>query len=390
MAVIVQAGARPSFQGRQVSASSRFYRPELDVLRLCAFLMVWLSHALLSFKGIAPAAVLTVLEGAGSCGVPIFFFLSAYLITELLRREREVTGTIHLQSFYVRRILRIWPLYLGVLAAYGLLGLHFHGFRIEPGRLLASLFLAGNWYIACHPLITTPMRALWSVSVEEQWYLLWPLLRRAFSTRRLLVLCGATVVFSHLILFILAGTANPETLHVTAWVNSGVQFQYFALGAACALMLRGRIPEIMPSLRCLLAFCGAGTLLLAASVGHLKDASAASSAFSLSAGYGLAGVGAAALFWAALGVPARLCPPYLVRLGQLSFGLYVFHETGFFLANAAARLLGSNLDFLSLTLEKLFALLLTALLAWVSYRFWELPFLRLKQRWTFVQSREAR
>ncbi len=390
MAVKVQAGARPRPDDRAVSASHHFYRPELDLLRLCAFFMVWLSHALLSFRGLAPAAVLSTLEGAGSCGVPIFFLLSAYLITELLRREREATGTIHLRSFYLRRILRIWPLYLGVLAVYGLLGLHFHGFHIEPGRLLASLLLAGNWYIAFHPLITTPMRALWSVSVEEQWYLLWPLLRRAFSTKRLLALCGATVVFSHLILFVLARTADPGTLHVTAWVNSGVQFQYFALGAGCALVLRGRLPQIEPPMRCLLGVSGAGALLLAASVGHIKEASTTHSALSLSAGYGLAGAGAAALFFAALGVPARFCPPYLVRLGQLSFGLYVFHETGFFLANATARLLGLRPGFLSLTLEKLSALLLAGLLAWLSYHYWELPFLRLKQRWTFVQSREAR
>ena len=390
MAVKVQAGTQPSFHGHTLAATKHFYRPELDLLRLCAFLMVWLSHALLSFGGIVPAPVLMILEGAGSCGVPIFFLLSAYLITELLRREQEITGTVHLRSFYLRRVLRIWPLYLGVLAAYELLGLRFHGFRIEPGRLLASLFLAGNWYIALHPSITTPMRALWSVSVEEQWYLLWPLLQRAFSTKRLLVLCGATALFSHMTLLVLARTADPKTLHVTAWVNSGVQFEYFALGAVCALLLRGRIPQLEPATRGLLGFVGVGTLLLAASAGHIKELSTSHGALSLCAGYALAGTGAAALFFAALGIPARLCPPSLVRLGQLSFGLYVFHETGFFLANAATRLLGLGPSSLSLVLEKLFALLLAGLLAWASYNFWELPFLRLKRRWTFVQSREAR
>ncbi len=389
MAINNVAGARPSARAHSPLSTPRFYRPELDLLRLFAFLMVWLSHALLAFHGILPAALLAVLEGAGRCGVPIFFFLSAYLITELLRRERETTGTIHLRSFYLRRILRIWPLYLGVLAAYGLLGLRFHGFRIEPGRLLASVLLAGNWYIAFHPLITTPMRALWSISVEEQWYLLWPLLRRSFSTHRLLLLCAATVMFSYGILFVLAHTGNPSTLHVTAWVNSGVQFQYFALGAASALLLGGRIPQPHSIVRWLLGMTGLAALLLCPVAGHLKQASFAHSVASLSAGYALAGIGTSALFFALLGLQAGFCPPRLVRLGQLSFGLYVFHETGFFLANAASRLLALRPNLVLLTLEKLFALCLAVILAWGSYHLWELPFLRLKQRWTFVRTREA-
>lgn len=367
----------------------RYYRPELDLLRLGAFLMVWLAHALISFHGLLPASVLATLEGAGSCGVPIFFFLSAYLITELLRREREAIGSVHLRSFYLRRILRIWPLYLGALAAYGLLGLRFHGFRIEPGRLLASCLLAGNWYIAFHPLLTTPMRALWSISVEEQWYLLWPLLCRTFSTRRLLVFCGATVVFAHLLLFALARTADPRTLHVTAWVNSGVQFQYFALGAAAALVLRGRIPKLSSATRALLFTAGACVLLLASAIGHIKDPSATHSGASLSLGYTLAGIGTSALFFSLLGLPQQGCPRLLVRLGQLSFGLYVFHETGFFLSGATMRHFGVGGGFAALTLEKLLALLLTIGLAYASYHLWELPFLRLKQRWTYVRTREA-
>jgi peptidoglycan/LPS O-acetylase OafA/YrhL len=368
---------------------ARFYRPELDLLRLLAFTMVWFAHALLSFSAVISREALVALEGAGSCGVPIFFFLSAFLITELLRREYDATGNIHLRSFYMRRILRIWPLYFGVLAAYGLLGLRFHGFRIEPGRLLASTLLAGNWYIALHPAITTPMRSLWSISVEEQWYLLWPVLGRAFSSRVLLLFCFATVAFAHLILAFLAQAADPTTLHVTAWVNSGVQFQYFALGAAAALLLRGRIPHLRPHTRVLLFATAVAALLLASGACRIKQPGVAHSAASLNAGYLLAGIGTASLFFALLGISAARCPRPLVRLGQLSFGLYVFHEAGFFLANALSRHYAVAPTLRALTLEKLFALALTAGFAFASYHAWELPFLRLKQRWTFVRSREA-
>lgn len=369
--------------------SRRFYLPELDLLRLLAFLMVWFAHASFAFHGLLPARGLALVNAAGSLGAPIFFFLSAYLITELLRRERQLTGAVHLPLFYMRRILRIWPLYFAILAAYGLLGLRFHGFRIEPGRLLASFLLAGNWYIAFHPAITTPLRALWSISVEEQWYVLWPLLARTFSRARLLLFCGLFFFAAQGILVLLAHGRGQAALSVTGWVNSGVQFQYLALGAAAALLLNGRVPRLGASMRVLLVASGAIALLAAAGVCQIKQAGVAHSAGSLCAGYMLAGLGTACLFFALLGISSSYCPRALVRLGQLSFGLYVFHETGFFLASALARHYGVPATLATAAGEKSLALALTVLLAFLSYHAWELPFLRLKQRWTIVRSREA-
>ncbi len=369
--------------------TARFYRPELDMLRLLAFFMVWLAHALLAFSTVAPFRLLLAIEGVGSCGVPIFFFLSAFLITELLTRERLLTGTMHLPGFYVRRMLRIWPLYLGVLLAYGLLGLRWHGFRIEPGRLLASVLLAGNWYIVLHPAITTPMRALWSVSVEEQWYLLWPRLLRDLSRKQLLLACWALILASQLLLVLLAHGSGNRSLAVTAWDNSGVQFQFFALGAAAALLLDGRIPELRLRSRGLLGCAAAALLLAASALCHIKEPGVIHTSQALVSGYLLTGAGTVCLFFSFYGAPAACCSRTLVRLGQLSFGLYVFHETGFFLANAAARKAGWPQTVPALLGEKLLALLLAVVFAFGSYHAWELPFLRLKQRWTFVRTREA-
>ncbi len=379
--------ALPALPGRAIA--ERFYRPELDLLRFCAFLMVWAAHALLSFQGLLPEGVLQILEGAGSCGVPIFFFLSAFLITELLRREALLAGEIRVRSFYLRRMFRIWPLYFSVLAVYGLMGLRFHGFFIEPGRLLTSALLAGNWYIALHPTITTPMRSLWSISVEEQWYLLWPLLRRGLSTRALLGCCCATFAFSYVLLAGLAHAGRQGTLHVTAWVNSGVQFQFLALGAAAALLLGGQIPRLGPSSRSGLAIVGAASLLAASGLCRFKTPAAVHTSASLCCGYLLVALGTSALFVAVFGLPNRICPRLLVRLGQLSFGLYVFHETGFFLANALVRRASLPLTLSVLAGEKVFALGLTVAMAFASYHVLELPFLRFKQRWTTVRSREA-
>jgi len=130
MQAIIQEAA-----GRVESGSKnphqRFYRPELDVLRFGAFFLVLVSHTLPSPDG--PGFKLHILRAiryTGSLGVPIFFLLSAYLITELLLREREFTGTVHIRAFYLRRILRIWPIYFLVL-----LGTYFYGLFSPANRI---------------------------------------------------------------------------------------------------------------------------------------------------------------------------------------------------------------------------------------------------------------
>ncbi|MGH7932033.1 MAG: acyltransferase family protein [Candidatus Binataceae bacterium] len=91
--------------------ASRFYVPELDSLRFFAFLSVFVCH-LFAVLG-SPL----FLSNIGTFGVDLFFTLSAYLITELLMREKEQFGKLNVGSFYLRRALRIWPLYLGFVAA---------------------------------------------------------------------------------------------------------------------------------------------------------------------------------------------------------------------------------------------------------------------------------
>ena len=109
---------------RSGGRAERFYRPELDVLRFFAFLGVFIFHAAprtMDFYDRAGyphwlSSLLIPTFGAGAYGVDLFFALSAYLITSLLLRERAATGALDLRGFYLRRILRIWPLYLAFVA----------------------------------------------------------------------------------------------------------------------------------------------------------------------------------------------------------------------------------------------------------------------------------
>jgi peptidoglycan/LPS O-acetylase OafA/YrhL len=368
------------------STRLRFYRPELDLLRFLAFLMVWCAHASLSLRGLVPAKAVGWVNGVGSLGVPAFFFLSAYLITELLRRERAQTGTIAIRKFYIRRILRIWPLYFGILAVYGLLGIWFHGFRIEPGRLLASCLMVGNWYIGHHPGLTTPLRHLWSISVEEQWYLLWPLLVLALPRRLLLPACAVIFCVSQ---GVLLGCADAAAQPNAVWVSSGVQAQYLAEGAALALVLGGRIPPLRAATRALLMLVAFAAFLAAVGVFGIRLPAEIRSPLSVCGGYLSAGLGSACLFFSLLGLDERRLPALFVWLGRLSYGLYVLHETGFFLAGVVLRRLCSqtSLHRPALLASLPLSFLITTALAVASYFLWERPFLRLKERWVVIRSR---
>jgi peptidoglycan/LPS O-acetylase OafA/YrhL len=122
----------------------------------------------------------------------LFFVLSSYLITELLLREREETGRVHFQAFFMRRILRIWPLYFAALGMAFVTGLIWPEFRVKPGCLVAYLLLLGNWYNVLREPMMSPWQPLWSITLEEQFYLLWPFLA---SKRRVYIWIFSLVTF---------------------------------------------------------------------------------------------------------------------------------------------------------------------------------------------------
>ena len=98
----------------------------------------------------SPRVVGTVLASAGATGafgVDLFFVLSAYLITELLLREKELLGTLDLKAFYVRRVLRIWPLYFFFLLLAVGMTYFVAGQQLGWRATLAFTLLSGNWWI---------------------------------------------------------------------------------------------------------------------------------------------------------------------------------------------------------------------------------------------------
>lgn len=224
--------------------AGRYYKPELDVLRFCAFLFVFFVHRL-DLAPIDPAKYYWAhhISLVGNYGVPLFFFLSAFLITELLNREQQQFGKISVRSFYIRRMLRIWPLYFTFFFLMVLLTstTSVFGGVIPPKAQLAFTLFSGNWYITFHEWQSYCINPLWSVSVEEQLYILLPLVIFFTGKRGLKIFsfCALIVAYATIIYY----AQRPTEGFSGQWTNSFVQFQFFAAGILLAVYLKGRQPK---------------------------------------------------------------------------------------------------------------------------------------------------
>jgi len=179
--------ARPAAGESLAAVVVRRHLPALDGLRAIAVLVVIVYHA-----GYARVP--------GDLGVSIFFVLSGFLITRLLLGEWERTGDVSLRRFYLRRALRIFPAYyafiLLTMAADTVLGA-----RWAPGRVAAAFGYVYNYYNAIHLGRPFDTAHAWSLSVEEQFYLLWPALfillaRRGERALRLGLLAAIAAVLA--------------------------------------------------------------------------------------------------------------------------------------------------------------------------------------------------
>lgn len=435
------------------SKPGRFYRPELDVLRFFAFFGVFIFHAFPYYQTFYAASgfpdwlaksTISVLV-AGAYGVDVFFALSAYLITSLLLRERGDTGQLHLRGFYVRRILRIWPLYLSFVAFAALLSLWLPEQRLGWQYVAGYTLLAGNWVYVFHglpPGITIP---LWTVSIEEQFYLTWPLAARRTSVAGMAwIAVGVLLVANAVRVWLARSGASLQAMEY----NTFTRLDPIALGILLALLgsrktlnhkgqggtqrgkvtpsscassavrdlpitaitlrsrrfrrffslpLRSFVPFVVSRLT--LAFAGVAALVACAAFNGWTNPESPET-WRLAVTHPLIALGSVAILMAFVGAsssgpvstsatPAAaprsswLRNPVLIYLGKISYGLYVLHVLGLFLAQRflhPASLLG-------VMAQGAMGLVVTVALAAASYRWLETPFLRLKERFAHVQSR---
>jgi peptidoglycan/LPS O-acetylase OafA/YrhL len=346
------------------------YLPALDGLRAIAVVGVMLFHGGVSWAR------------GGYLGVDVFFVLSGYLITTLLLREKLSTGHIDLVSFWARRLRRLLPALLLLLAGVAIAapflvaGTERASVRADG---LAALFYVGNWrfilteqsYFVGAP---SPLRHLWSLSVEEQWYLLFPVvlglvLRRARRTAYLVGALAAVAVASAVwMAHLAAGPVDPSR----AYYGTDTRAHTLLVGALLALVA-AQWP--LHRFRRLLGALGiAGAVVILAAYVFVSEADT----WMYRGGYlGLAvataGVVAAiALPRPALGITRVLAVRPLVAIGAVSYGLYLWHWP----VNVALTPERTGLDGGSVSDDvALFALrtVVAASLAVLSYRLVERP-----------------
>jgi len=372
---------------------SRFYCPELDCLRFVAFLAVFVNHLDQQFHSVvkldSPGEwMFLCIVKSGLFGVDLFFCLSSFLITMLLLREYDLRGSIDVRAFWIRRILRIWPLYYVFLLLSAIVFSPWLQQQLLGGwRFVNYWFFLGNWDCVYHDWHHSPIGPLWSISVEEQFYLAWPLLLLAVSPGRILPLAVAALIGANLFRLV-HGTSN----FVQQWANTLYQVDPIAWGAIAAYFARANRLNFSIPLRSVLFLTGVGVMPSYFfchgfdTFFHGKDVML----FPLSA---FCCILVVVSLYDLKGVPwnGRIMKTW-AYLGRISYGLYVFHMLA--MTWVVLQLYGYGAYggevigmFAGIKWVGFAASLgLTILLAWISYTFLETPFLKLKKKFTYIPS----
>ncbi|QEE30873.1 acyltransferase [Terriglobus albidus] len=353
------------------------HMPGLDVLRGIAVLVVVLYHGLYWGPLVTPPphtawSRLSSFFTFGWLGVFLFFVLSGFLITGILLDTKDSPS--YWRSFYIRRALRILPAFLVVVF---LIKVAEHASWPYVALCLFNLAnLAPVFHIGGYTYFV-----LWSLAVEEQFYLVWPWVVKSASRTQLILIMSATLILSPVLRFISFKNILPlGDVHGMTWLIS----DNLIAGAALAVWLRsadvGRL--LVKKLAWILLIIGTSSLVFGIPFGILHRTSAAGATFQT---VPFEFLFASALLFALLLDPAMRLPIALRPLrflGNISYGLYLFHELVF---EAFFRLLGrfgrlGHWSPLVWGLGFLVESSLAVAVAYISKRFFEDYFLSLKSK----------
>ncbi len=353
----------------------------VDGLRGLAILAVLLFH-IKTFM--IPAGGELAIFDFGWAGVDLFFVLSGFLITGILWDSRERGD--YFRVFYARRTLRIFPLYFLVLFAIYVVGpaalraLHrpdvIHGL-IYPKTQAYAWFYLLNIAQAFSVPVTVLLVHFWSLSIEEQFYLVWPLIVRKFTRRRLMLVCAAMIVVS----LPLRIGFYAHGMEWAAYVLTICRMDSLAIGAVIALALRSReewlfLAKSAPAVIAVAAFTVALLVWRAPGFDGVWMRTVGISAFGLLFGGSLT----LAIHFA----PGALEWRVLRFFGKYSYSLYAVHQPMIYL------LLRGGISFIALaryvhqpwleaTLINALIIGISVVAALASWHLFEKHFLRLKR-----------
>jgi peptidoglycan/LPS O-acetylase OafA/YrhL len=372
-----------------MSAQPGVYFPGLNGLRFFAALAVAASHVELmkQYHGLPNWADKPAVYELGRLSVTLFFVLSGYLITYLLLVEKQRAGSIDVRRFYLRRMLRIWPLYLFVILLAFLvlprLGLfempRYTALLPEHFAVTFPLFLFFLPQLALSIYEPVPFaEPAWSIGVEEQFYLLWPaLMRRSKNFVALAIAVIVLVVGARWAALAIAQANRADEAALLVW-NRIINYLYFtriecmAIGGLFAWIVFARKTSLLAFLQNrfvqLVTYALTAWLLVTDSFKPIFN------------------YGWYAVCFGVLILNVSTNPRSLIRmngrafelLGNISFSIYMLHELCIQLVikagwTATVPLYGASM-------------ILTLAAATASYLWIERPFLRLKSRYAVIQS----
>ncbi|HEY1743105.1 MAG TPA: acyltransferase [Granulicella sp.] len=379
--------AHPTSVSAVAPRDSLMHIDSLDGVRGVAISLVLIFHLLSSNSqtGSSFTNFIVKLRGAGWVGVDLFFSLSGFLITGILF---DTLRTNHyFKNFYARRFLRIFPLYYGVLLVLFLI---FHPIHFHQGRqfylLFAYLQNTPLWWNGLKTAVAYPTDHLWSLAVEEQFYLVWPVLIFLIRDRRKLLwtAVGLALMAPAARFFLLAhGASFQDTYKLTICRTDSL-----LAGAWLALIVRGRLRDTV------LRFATPVFWLSVLACGEIAWRSGnfdwGGNRSINSYGYSIVAIASTSLVAMALrpaSITARAMRARVLRfLGKYSYGIYVYHQMiGILVVWLVDGFLERHIHSKSLYHLAIMAcvLLVTIPLALLSYHFYEQPFLKLKRYFNY-------
>ena len=370
----------------------QLYFKNLDSLRFICFLLVFLHHSFSTESQIVKSnnIYLFLKESLfinGNIGVNVFFVLSGFLITYLLIVERELNNKIDVKSFWVRRILRIWPLfYLCVCFGFFLFPIIKNAFGMhseETANIFYYLTFLNNFdFIEKGVPDASNLGVLWSIAIEEQFYILWPLFLSIIPKKKYWILFVGLLVCSLIFRFIYTDYVYLEYHSLScmsdmvigglgAWlviykpnfkkfivhlkkVHIVIIYSLFVIVYFFRHPLFYEVDFLRVIERIII-----GTIILSI---ILEQCFAEKPIFNLSK------------------------IPYFTALGRISYGLYCLQFIGILISLQLFKLLKIE-DTLVVVIiyQTLISLAATIALSAISFKFFEKPFLRFKKRFTRIK-----
>ncbi len=364
-----------SASGSPIEKAGARYLPLIDGLRALAVLSVILDHAPY-VEGSKISFYFWKIWQLGHfayMGVDVFFVLSGFLITRLLLAERSATGRIDFYNFFVKRALRILPIYyLCVFLTVTLFSGTGHG---VPSLLLFVF----NYYHLLQPA-PYPLEHAWSLAVEEQFYLLWPFVIAALPSRFGSVFTGLVVPFMALLASAaLALTFDHAFASMAINMSLPTRMLSLSLGGFLAFRELNRVP--VTNTQCLAGIVAGFSIFTLADVARLEGYLEQQWYWCLTlAGY--AAFDLSVLAYLALGQPARwvvqlMRSRVVVYVGRISYGLYLYHLLIFFLLGINPAAMGGRGASLPMLV---FAIGLSLVVSVVSFEFFEKPIMGLRRK----------